>query len=469
MGSRTLKWLVRHRWPALLLIDLIAFQVAFSLTYSFRYQTGIFTNPLQPDYALVAGALTLFWLLLFTMTGMYRRKISTSRYEAVVELFKPNLLGIILLFLISMDPDQPLSPTRVVLATYGALLFTTTALGHAAFRSLIRYLFHRRIGLFKSVVVGHGKRGQELLQTLTNNPVFGHEVIAVVVDQGDEPTCEQFQTFHLSDLDRLLKEPPGGEVEYVLIALDPEKRDKVLGVIDRVHRHFVRVMIVPDFFQILVGLAKSRELYGVPLLEVFPDLLDPASQFIKRLMDLIVSAVVLTVGLPIMLLIALAIRIDTPGPVLFLQKRVGLRGREFTLVKFRSMFADAEKSTGAIWATEDDPRVTRVGKFLRSTRLDELPQAWNVLTGAMSLVGPRPERKVFVDEFAEQIPFYMRRLNVKPGITGWAQVRRGYDTSIEDVKDKLQYDLFYLENMSIGLDIKIILNTIWVMFAGKGQ
>src|SRR5690606_1825704 len=137
-----------------------------------------------------------------------------------------------------------------------------------------------------------------------------------------------------------------GEVEYVLIALDPEKRDKVLGVIDRVHRHFIRVMIVPDFFQILVGLAKSRELYGVPLLEVFPDLLAPASQLIKRLMDLVVSAVVLTVGLPIMLLVALAIRIDTPGPVLFLQKRVGLRGREFILVKFRSMFADAEKSTG---------------------------------------------------------------------------------------------------------------------------
>ena len=139
------------------------------------------------------------------------------------------------------------------------------------------------------------------------------------------------------------------------------------------------------------------------------------------------------------------------------------------LIKFRTMRTDAEKETGAVWAVPDDPRVTRFGRFLRSTRLDELPQFLNVLAGNMSLVGPRPERRVFVDEFSKTIPFYSRRMNVKPGITGWAQIRRGYDASLDDVRDKLQYDLFYLENMSISLDIKILLNTFWVMVTAKGH
>ncbi|MCB2198204.1 sugar transferase [bacterium] len=469
MGSRPFRWIIRHRWPALLIIDVLAMQVAFGLTYALRFDTGFFSAPLRPDFLPVAGLATLYWIILFTLTGAYRRKISTSRYEAVVEMIKPILLGLVILFLVTMDPEAPLSSTRLVLATYGALLFFTTSFGRISFRSFIRNLFRRRIGLFKSIIVGHGPRGQELLRVLQTQPVFGHEIIAVVTDKSDKDPCESLPSYHLDQLEDVLENPPGGEIEYALVALEPDKRDRVLSVIDRIHRHFIRVMIVPDFFQILVGMAKSRELYGVPLLEVFPDLLDPASQLIKRVIDLVVAFLVLIIGFPIMALVALAVKVDSKGPVLYRQKRVGYRGREFTLLKFRSMSVDAEKKTGAIWASEDDPRITRAGKFLRSSRLDELPQAWNVLLGHMSLVGPRPERKVFVDQFAKEIPFYTRRLNVKPGITGWAQVRRGYDASIDDVKDKLQYDLFYLENMSIGLDIKILINTIWVMFAGKGQ
>jgi len=470
MGSRSLRWLIRHRWPALVVIDLVAFQIAFSLTYTLRYETGMFTNPLRPEFIPVAATATLFWLLLFSLSGVYMRKISTSRYEAVVDLIKPILIGTILLFIVTIDQHQPvLSSTRVVLATYAVLMLVFTGFGHALFRTFIRSLFRRRIGLFKSIVVGYGRRGRDLVSALRKNPIYGHEIIGIVLGEDDEAPPPDLPSATLIDLETLLQEPPGGSVEYVLIALEPDDREQVIEIIDRVHRFFVRVMIVPDFFQILVGLAKSRELYGVPLLEVFPDLLGPASRVIKRLIDLVVALVVLTLGAPLMVLIAMVIKIDSRGPVLYRQKRVGYRGKEFTLVKFRSMRVDAEKSTGAVWASEDDPRVTKVGKFLRSSRLDELPQAWNVLMGSMSLVGPRPERKIFVDEFARQIPFYTRRLNVKPGITGWAQVRRGYDASIDDVKDKLQYDLFYLENMSIGLDIKILLNTIWVMFTGKGQ
>jgi lipopolysaccharide/colanic/teichoic acid biosynthesis glycosyltransferase len=167
--------------------------------------------------------------------------------------------------------------------------------------------------------------------------------------------------------------------------------------------------------------------------------------------------------------VAIAIAVDSKGGVFYKQLRVGRGGKEFTLIKFRSMFLDAESLSGAVWAGKNDPRITRVGRVVRSLRLDEVPQLINVLKGEMSLVGPRPERPVFVKKFIDEIPFYARRLNVKPGITGWAQVKHKYDESLEDVRTKLRYDLFYIENMSLRLDLKILLATMWVVLRGKGQ
>ncbi|HEX7343806.1 MAG TPA: exopolysaccharide biosynthesis polyprenyl glycosylphosphotransferase, partial [bacterium] len=190
---------------------------------------------------------------------------------------------------------------------------------------------------------------------------------------------------------------------------------------------------------------------------------------LKRLIDIVVSFVVLVLGLPLLLLIALAIRLDSRGPALYIQQRVGRGGRLFTLYKYRSMVHQAEADTGPIWADKNDPRITRVGRFMRRLHLDELPQFINILRGDMSLVGPRPERPSFVEQFRNAIPLYERRLNVKPGITGWAQVKHKYDESLTDVMDKLRYDLFYLENMSLALDLKIILSTVGVVLSGKGH
>lgn len=270
-------------------------------------------------------------------------------------------------------------------------------------------------------------------------------------------------------LDKALNSREYSEVEYVLLSLEPSQRDQVLKIIDRLSRFPVRLMIIPDFYQVLVGLAKSHQIHGVPLLELFPELITPFSRIVKRLVDIGVASLLLVVSSPFLLIIAIAIKLDSRGPVLYKQTRVGYKGKEFTLYKFRTMKHDAEADTGAVWAEENDPRITRVGQFLRKTRIDELPQTWNVLIGDMSLVGPRPERRVFVDRFSREIPFYTRRLNMKPGITGWAQIRRGYDTDLEGVKEKLQYDLFYLENYSLSLDIKILAQTLWVMFKAGGR
>jgi exopolysaccharide biosynthesis polyprenyl glycosylphosphotransferase len=218
-----------------------------------------------------------------------------------------------------------------------------------------------------------------------------------------------------------------------------------------------------------MGQARTNQLYGFPLIDILPHFMPEWERKVKRLMDVTISFIILAAFSPVWLLVALAIKIDSRGPVLYKQQRVGKDGKEFTIYKFRSMVKDAESRSGPKWAEKEDPRITRIGKLIRRARVDEAPQFFNVLIGDMSLVGPRPERPFFVEQLKNQIPFYSRRLKVKPGITGWAQIKGGYDTSIENVRQKLQYDLFYLENMSLRMDLKILLNTIYVMLLGKGQ
>jgi exopolysaccharide biosynthesis polyprenyl glycosylphosphotransferase len=189
---------------------------------------------------------------------------------------------------------------------------------------------------------------------------------------------------------------------------------------------------------------------------------------IKRIMDVVVSLGVLVIGCPLWCAIAALIRLTSKGPAIYNQERIGQNGKPFVMRKFRSMYQDAEQRTGPTWATKKDPRVTPVGRFLRTTRLDEIPQFTNVLLGDMSLVGPRPERAFFIEQLSKEIPWYVRRIKMKPGITGWAQVKHKYDSSIDDVRQKVMYDLYYFENMSILLDLKIILHTVLVVFTGKG-
>jgi exopolysaccharide biosynthesis polyprenyl glycosylphosphotransferase len=205
------------------------------------------------------------------------------------------------------------------------------------------------------------------------------------------------------------------------------------------------------------------------LIDIMPELMPEWEKKLKRVSDVVISFVILVLTLPLNILVAFAIKIDSKGPILFKQERIGMNNKNFTIYKFRSMYLDAEKTTGPVWSTKDDPRVTGVGKIMRKLRIDEIPQFFNVLKGEMSLVGPRPERPYFVERLSEQIPYYRRRLKVRPGITGWAQVKHKYDESIEDVKVKLRYDLFYIENMSLRMDLKILARTILVVLFGKGH
>ena len=207
----------------------------------------------------------------------------------------------------------------------------------------------------------------------------------------------------------------------------------------------------------------------MPLIDIMPELMPEWEKKLKRMLDVFTSFFILIITLPITILSSIAIKLDSRGTVFFKQERSGMNGNIFKIIKFRSMYEDAEKQTGPVWSSKDDPRITKVGKIIRRVKIDELPQMINVLRGEMSIVGPRPERPYFVEKLSDEIPYYKRRLKVRPGITGWAQVKHKYDESIEDVKIKLRYDLFYIENMSLRMDFKIIVRTIFVVLFGKEQ
>ena len=256
----------------------------------------------------------------------------------------------------------------------------------------------------------------------------------------------------------------------MIAALEQEDTAKLIRIVDEIDVPDVSVKIVPNFLNMITGLNQTNQIFGLPLIEVMPDPMPSWEKFTKRTFDIILSLCILVVTAPLFLVLIVLIKITSPGPAVFSQERLGLYGKPFIIYKFRTMYEDAEARSGPVWATENDPRITPLGFWLRKLRLDEIPQLYNVLKGDMSLVGP-PDRNgpIFVNKFKKEIPLYTRRLRVRPGITGWAQVKWKYDESMEDVIEKTKYDLFYVENMSLRMDFKILLNTIATVVRGKGQ
>jgi exopolysaccharide biosynthesis polyprenyl glycosylphosphotransferase len=231
----------------------------------------------------------------------------------------------------------------------------------------------------------------------------------------------------------------------------------------------VTMKIVPDLYETFSGQARTLQIYGAPLIEVNPQLMKPWEEAVKRLLDIVISIVVMIVSLPVCLITAIAIKFESKGPVFFSQARVGRNGIVFTLYKFRSMVTDSEKG-GPQWTKVNDPRVTAVGRFIRKTHIDEIPQFWNILKGEMSIVGPRPEQPFYVQKYSEQLSYYTRRLKVKPGLTGWWQVKyTTYIESLDEIKSRLQLDFFYIENISLKLDLEIMVRTVFRVIKGRGQ
>ncbi len=452
------------------IIDILMFLISWRIYYYIRVESGWFPYYVKPELFLPMIVISVYWVILFWLFGLYQPWYAKSRLDELITVFKTVTFGVIFLFFaIFIDDISTNSPanSRLLIAIYWILVLFFTSAGRIAFRTVQRKLLESGIGLRNTLIVGFNEKGKEIFDLLQKYPALGYKVVGFL--RTDRRKGGEYKGVKVLGSSTEINEVVNkNDIKEVIFALESSEHDKLLELIGRCEAD-VNFKIVPDLYDAISGLAKTNQIYGFPLIEIVPEIMKPWEKVVKRLMDVIVSLFVLVVGLPLWILISILIKIDSPGPVIYKQERVGKDGKIFTLYKFRSMFKDAEQMTGPVWASKNDPRITRIGKILRKLHLDEIPQFINVLKGDMSLIGPRPERPVFVEKLSKEIPLYRRRLKVKPGITGWAQIKYKYDESIEDVKTKLKYDLFYIENMSFRMDLKIIFYTIWHILSGKGH
>ncbi|MER3524979.1 MAG: undecaprenyl-phosphate glucose phosphotransferase [Ignavibacteria bacterium] len=454
----------------LVVSDLLAFSLSWFVYYYVRVRSGWIDVTVVPELWLPMVFIDLYWLLLFFVVGLYRPWYAKSRLDEIALLFKTTLAGCLFLFFAVFVDDAGTNvqvSSRLLIVIYWGILFSFVAIGRLTVRSLQRRMLIAGIGTHNTLIVGSEKKCRELFDEVVQYPALGYRVVgcATITSKRAKPYRGIPVLGVIEDLPRLISQH---NIKDVLIALESSDHARLLEIIHSCNSHSVGLKIMPDLYDIISGQARTNQIYGFPLIEISPQIMPPWEEAMKRVLDVSFAFVVLVLGMPLWLFIALLIKLDSPGPVLYKQERVGKEGKVFNILKFRSMYLDAEKA-GPQWAERGDPRVTRVGAILRKLHLDEVPQMWNVLKGDMSLVGPRPERPMFVEKLSQEIPLYARRLRVRPGITGWAQVKHKYDESVEDVKKKIQYDLFYIENMSLRMDFKIILNTIAHMLLGKGH
>jgi len=457
----------------ILISDIIAITVAFFITFIFRYKLNIFSNEAELyffDILIPAVVLSLFWIILFFYYGLYQFPVAPSRTDENLKVLKATFYGVIILFIITFNLYKPLSITRITLLFYWLALMFFTILGRSFLISFRRRRLEKGIGLSNVLIVGWNPFAFNIFDKIEKFPALGYRVIGFISLNYSQNNGKKYKGKEvigsIDSLPQLIKDNNIGEL---VIAFETSNHKRLLDVIDRVGNMDVGLKIIPDMYDIISGQARTNQIYGFPLIDIFPRLMPNWEKVIKRFIDIFISVFALIFFLPFLLFFGLLIKIDSVGPAFYHQKRVGKNEKEFRIFKLRTMVVDAEKKSGPIWSQKDDPRITRIGRILRRIRLDEIPQFINVLEGHMSIVGPRPERPNFVDEFSKKIPLYKHRLKMKPGITGWAQIKHKYDESLDDVKEKLQYDLYYLENMSLRLDFKIILNTISIVFSAKGQ
>ena len=459
----------------LLLADIFGAGLAWRLAHNLRMESGYFENPIPIEMLGPLIWLALYWVILFILQGMYRLQIALSRFDEIARCFKAVFIGSFIIYIATMDISDPISSGSMLLFYYSFLTFIFISSGRVGVRVLQRILRRRGIGLWNAIIVGYNEVGRKLHKQLHYFPVWGFNVVGFAdgnVNHGEYLGKKVLGG--ITDLPRIIESE---HVQFVLVAPDfvpqdvniQRSYDSLMKVFGSCKFLRVRFMIVANFYQMVVGLVRTVEIHGLPLVEVMPQLVPISVRLTKRITDIIIGCAVSVFLVMIYPLMALLIKLDSPGPVFYVQKRIGRWGREFKVIKFRSMYKDAEKQSGAVWAQKDDPRVTRIGRLLRNNHLDEFPQFFNVLMGQMSMVGPRPERREFVEQFRTQIPLYERRLRIRPGITGWAQVRYKYDETLEDVIDKTKYDLFYIDHISLALDLKIIIATVLKMLSGGGR
>jgi len=446
------------------LSDVLFIVGSFLAVYYWQIVPNLLPEQLLTPYNLILWIAwsVIYWTSLLGLNNLYRIEWDTSRVDEIFTVFKIIFFGTIVLFFLSFEFKIPFLPSRRILVTYGIFLVTGISVGRLVLITILKKYNLLEFKKRPTLIIGASRRALNVVRKINSVPELKFNIVGMVDDHANGNIGKIIEGVPIigsfENIPEIIKKR---KIKEVIIALDDNNMNQVIDMIDLFSRYNVSIKLLPDFYNLLTGFRTSH-IYGVSLVKFFGSNMKTWEWVLKRLIDIIISLVVLIGFLPIWLIISLIIKLDSPGPVFYKQKRIGKNRREFEVIKFRSMVQGAEQETGPKWAEKNDPRVTRFGKFLRKTGLDEIPQFFNVLMGDMSIVGPRPERDYFVNELERSIQFYSRRLIIKPGITGWAQIKYKYDETIDDVREKLRYDLYYIENMSVILDLKIIIQTLLI-------
>jgi exopolysaccharide biosynthesis polyprenyl glycosylphosphotransferase len=446
---------------SLVIVDALMAGLAFFVGYQLRLRSEY--ENIQP-FSAYLGMLIVHIaaiLIVFFFYRLYHRQRSLSYVDQFYAIFGAASVGMIIsIAVISFFFKNQLDYPRLMMVYIWMLTIIFTSLGRAIQSRLQLSLQARNWGEERALIVGTSEVGRMVQQKIKRSPGLGYRVIGFVDDEAKIRAVQDSPVLGTTnDIPELIESL---KINEVIIAMPEASHQEILKIASKCDRGRVTVKVFPDVFQIMATEVSIGDLGGLPLLTMRDVALRGWRLTVKRVIDMVGSAMTLVILSPVMMLLAVLIKLDSEGPVFFTQERMGLDGKRFMMLKFRSMRADAEAETGPVWATSDDSRRTRLGAFIRRRSIDEFPQFINVLLGDMSLVGPRPERPVFVEQFRQSIPRYMDRHREKAGITGWAQINglRG-DTSIIE---RTKYDLWYIENWSVALDVRIIIRTFLNIF-----
>jgi exopolysaccharide biosynthesis polyprenyl glycosylphosphotransferase len=411
------------------------------------------------------------WLVLYTIQGMYRNVLRRARLKELIETLIATVIGVLVIFFVLMMDDEVVT-YRNHYASFLFLLgvhFVLTYVPRMLITSqTVRRVHSRQIG-FPTLMIGNGRKALQTYLDLENQETYsGEQFVGCIALNQEHSELEKIMPC-VGTMEGLREVVEQYHVEEAIVAVEDNEREKVseiLRALDEAGDMIIK--ITPDARDLMVGSIKQESIFHSPLIIINNRLMDEWQYSLKRIFDVIISVLAMVLLSPVYLVTAIIVKCTSPGPVFYAQERIGYHGKPFKMHKFRSMYVDAEESGPAL-SKDNDPRITPFGRFMRKVRLDEIPQFYNVLKGTMSLVGPRPERQFYIDQIVKRAPEYLLLQRVKPGITSWGQVKYGYASTVDEMVERLRYDLLYLDNMSLTTDLKILLYTSLIIMQGRGK